>query len=131
MTIPTPISVWHKAWTADSNALDGHGNPVVTYAEAVERRAQAIIEASSKEVIPPDAAYLNRTETLLKMSVPDVTVYSQRDQIIIGATQFDNYGKPTDGVEYHVEAVPMNNKLGPLPLLNGLVGGTVQIRRVT
>lgn len=128
-TIPATITVYHKAWT-ETGATDAHGNPVTGYGTAIPRQVQAISLAESREIISPDAAYLNRTETLLEMAVPDGSVYAQKDQIILGATGIAN-GDPVGGVEYHVEAVPSDNKLGFLPLLNRMLGAVVQIRRVT
>jgi hypothetical protein len=129
-TIPAPITVYHKVWTqTDEN--DSHGNPIIRLADPVPRRVQSIAQADSHEIISPQAAYLSRTETLLNMAVPNPSLYQPKDQVIIGATGLDNNRNPVGGVAFHVEEIPSDNRLGPLPLLNRMVGGVVQIRRVT
>lgn len=131
-TIPTPLTVYHKVWTA-TGAQDAHGNDVYVFAAPVARKVHSINEfgrrGSSHEVVSPD--YLNRTETALEMGVPDGSIYNPKDQIIIGATGVDSNGNPIGGVEYHVEAIPSNNQQGPFTLLNRLVGAAVRMRRVT
>jgi hypothetical protein len=132
VTIPTPITIYHKPWIAEGGT-DAHGNAVHDFGTAVARKVQSINEfgrrGSSHEVISSD--YLNRVETVLEIGVPDVSIYAPRDQIIIGATGVDGNGIPVGGIEFHVEGVPSDNKLGPLPLLNRMLGGAVRVRRVT
>jgi hypothetical protein len=76
--------------------------------------------------VSPD--YLNRVETLLEIGVPDVTLYKPKDIVLIGPSYA---GSPTDGVAFHVEGDPSDNRLGPFPLLNRILGGAVRVRRVT
>lgn len=132
VSIPTPNTIYHRPWIADGGT-DAHGNDVRSFGPAVARKVQSINEfgrrGSSHEVISPD--YLNRIETVLEIGVPDVSVYAPRDQIIIGATGVDATGQPVGGTEFHIEGTPSNNKLGPLPLLNRMLGGSVRVRRVT
>ena len=132
MLIPTPITIYHKPWTA-TGSTDAHGNPTYGAGAAVARQVQSINEfgrrGSSHEIVSPD--FVNRAETVLEIGVPDVSPYNQKDLIIIGATGGDNSGNPIGGLEFHVEGVPSNNKLGPLPLVNRMLGGAVRVRRVT
>ena len=135
-TIPAPITVYHQVWTeTGTDTLDGitHGNPGGYLAAAVPRKVQAINEfgrrGSSHEIV--DVDYLERVETMLEIGVADVTIYNPRDEIIIGATGVDGDGNPIGGVAFHVEGDPSENRSGPLPLLNRLVGGSVRVRRVT
>jgi len=131
-SIPAPITVYHRPWIT-TGATDAHGNPAYALGPTVARKVQAINEfgrrGSSREVVSPD--FVNRAETVLEIAVPDATLYHQKDQVIIGATGTDNAGEPVDGLEFHVEGVPSDNKLGPLPLLNRMIGGVVRVRRVT
>jgi hypothetical protein len=131
-TVPAPITIYHQVWT-DSGTTDTHGNPVAGLAAPVPRQVQAISEfgrrGSSHEIINVD--YLNRVETLLEIGVPDVSIYNQQDEVIIGATGVDDDGNPIGGVAFHVEGTPSDNKLGPFPLLNNILGGSVRVRRVT
>jgi hypothetical protein len=130
-TIPTPITVWHQVWT-ETGTLDAHGNPVTFLADPVPRQVQSITEfgrrGSSHEIISPD--FLNRAETVLEIGVPDASLYSPKDEIIVGATA-DDSGLPVGGTAFHVEGQPSDNKMGPLPLLNRMLGGAVRVRRVT
>jgi hypothetical protein len=84
---------------------------------------------SSHEIV--DVDYLDRVETTLVIGVADVTLYSEEDVIIIGATGLDGAGNPIGGTAYHVEGDPTDNRLGPFPLLNKMLGGTIRVRRVT
>ena len=131
VTIPTPYTVYHQVFTA--GASDAHGNPVYSYAAPVARQVQAINEfgrrGSSHEIVSPD--FDNRAETVLEMAVPDPSLYSVRDLVIVGATGVDGDGNPIGGNAYHVEGLPSDNRFSPFPLLNNLVGGAVRIRRVT
>lgn len=130
-TIPTPITLYHqvRAWGAD----DAHGNPSSSLAAPVARKVQAISEfgrrGSSHEIVSTD--YLLRTETVLEIGVPDPSVYNPDDIVILGATGVDGEGNPIGGTAYHVEGGPSDNRLGPLPLLNRILGGAVRVRRVT
>lgn len=131
-TVPTPITVYHQVWT-EPGGNDAHGNPTGYLANAVPRQVQAINEfgrrGSSHEIV--DVDYLLRIETMLEMGVADPNLYNPKDEIIIGATAFDGDGNPTDGVAFHVEGDPSDNRMGPFPLLNKLLGGSVRLRRVT
>ena len=131
-TIPTPITIYHRSWLG-TGAPDAHGNPTTSLSAPVARKVQSINEfgrrGSSHEVISAD--YLNRDNTVLEMGVPDTSVYHQQDQVIIGATGVDSNGNPVGGFEFHVEGTPSDNTLGPLPLLGGMIGGAVRVRRVT
>lgn len=130
-SIPSPITVYHRVWT--QGATDAHGNPTESWGNAVVRKAQAINEfgrrGSSHEIV--DADYLERVETALQMGVADPSPYSPRDLVIIGATEFDANGNPTDGTAFHVDGQPSDNRMGPFPLLNKLLGAAVRLRRVT
>lgn len=131
-TIPEPITVYHQVWTA-TGENDGHGNPVAYLAPAVARRVQAIAQfgrrGSSHEVVSPD--YLDRVETTLEIAVADPTIFNERDEIIIGATGLDDDGIPVGGTAFHVEGDAVDDRLGPFPLLNKLLGGAVHVRRIT
>lgn len=119
-TVPTPITILHKVrvW---SDEPDAHGNPVSTLADPVERKVQSVNEfgrrGSSHEIVSTD--YLERVETMLEIGVPDPSLYGPDDVVIIS------------GVAFHVEGEPSDNRLGPLPLLNRILGGAVRVRRVT
>ncbi len=130
-TVPTPITIYHKAYVKGVN--DAHGNPVESWAVPVARQVQAISEfgrrGSSHEIVYPD--YLNRVETTLEIGVPDVSLYSSRDLVVIGATGVDGQGNPVGGVAFHVEGEASENRLGPFPLLNKILGGAVRVRRIT
>lgn len=131
-TVPTPITIYHQVWTQEET-LDAHGNPIAYLADPVPRKVQAINEfgrrGSSHEIV--DVDYLGRVETLLEIGVTDISLYAEKDLVIIGASGSDEDGNPIGGVAFHVEGVPTNNKTGPFPLLNGLLGGSVRVRRVT
>ena len=131
LSIPALHTVYHQALTA--GASDAHGNPVYSYGTPVARQVQAINEfgrrGSSHEIVSPD--FDNRAETVLELAVPDPTVYSVRDLVIVGATGVDGDGNPIGGTAYHVEGLPSDNRFSPFPLLNNLVGGAVRMRRVT
>ena len=77
------------------------------------------------------ADYLLRVETMLEMGVADPSLYSEKDLVTLGATGVDGNGNPIGGVAFHVEGEPSDNREGPLPLLNKLLGGAVRMRRVT
>lgn len=131
-SFPTPITVYHQVWT-ETGGTDTHGNPVAALAPAVARKVQAINEfgrrGSSHEII--DVDYLLRTETMLEMGVADVTLYNPKDEVIIGATGLDGNGNVVGGTAFHVEGNPSDNRMGPFPLLNKILGGAVRLRRVT
>lgn len=131
-TIPAPISIYHQVWTV-TGEKDAHGNPVTYWAPAVERKVQAINQfgrrGSSHEIVSAD--YLARVETTLEISVPDVTIYNERDLVTVGATGLDTDGNPVGGTAFHVEGAGIDNRLGPFPLLNKILGGSVHIRRIT
>jgi hypothetical protein len=130
-TIPTPITIYHAAWTEGVN--DAHGNPTESYAAWVARKVQGVAQfgrrGSSHEIV--DVDYLARVETVLEIGVADVTVYSERDLVLIGATGVDGDGNPVGGTAFHVESYPDDNRLGPFPLLNKILGGVIRVRRVT
>ena len=135
-TVPTPITIYHKVFVdSGPDTWNGitHGNPAESWNAPVARQVQAINEfgrrGSSHEIV--DADYLNRVETMLEIGVPDVSLYNPRDIVIIGATGVDGQGNPVGGVAFHVEGEPSENRRGPLPLLNKMLGGSVRVRRVT
>ena len=131
-TIPAPITIYHQAWTT-TGQKDGHGNPIEYWAPAVARKVQAINQfgrrGSSHEIVSPD--YLDRVESTLEISVPDPTIYNERDLVTVGATGVDGNGNPIGGTAFHVEGEGIDNRLGPFPLLNKLLGGSVHVRRIT
>jgi hypothetical protein len=127
-TVPTPITIYQKVYV--EGADDAHGNPIESWDDPVARKVQSINEfgrrGSSHEIVSPD--YLNRVETMLELGVPDVTLYKPKDIVLIGP---DYAGSATEGVAFHVEGDPSENRLGPFPLLNRILGGAVRVRRVT
>ena len=133
-TIPTPLTIYHQIWTATGD-LNHQGDQTFFLAPSIPRKVQAITEfgrrGSSHEIVSAD--YLARVETMLEIGVPDPTLYNPEDEVIIGAsgTQFDDDGNPTDGFAFKVEGDPSDNRMGPLPLLNGILGGAVRVRRIT
>lgn len=131
-TIPTPITIYHQVWT-DTGGTDAHGNPVAGLAAPIPRQVQSINEfgqrGSSHEIVNPD--YLARVTSVLEIGVQDISIYNERDEVILGASGVDDDGFPIGGTAYHVEGYPTDNRLGPLPLLNNLLGGSVRVRRVT
>jgi hypothetical protein len=68
---------------------------------------------------------------MLEMGVADVTLYNPKDEVIIGATGLDGNGNVVGGTAFHVEGNPSDNRMGPFPLLNKILGGAVRLRRVT
>ena len=68
---------------------------------------------------------------MLEIGVADCTIYGEKDEVIIGATGLDDNGNPIGGTAFHVEAYPDDDRLGPFPLLNKLLGGSIRVRRVT
>lgn len=130
-TVPTPITIYHEVYVEGANDL--HGNPVESWNAPIARQVQSINEfgrrGSSHEIVSPD--YLNRVETMLEIGVPDVSVYSPKDLVILGASGVDESGNPIGGVAFHVEGDPSDNKQGPFPLLNRILGGAVRVRRIT
>ena len=130
-TIPTPITVYHQAWV--TGVADAHGNPVESYADPVARKVQGISQfgrrGSSHEIV--DVDYLARVETVLEIGVPDCTVFSEKDLVTIGASGLGDDGNLIGGTTFHVESYPDDNRLGPFPLFNKLLGGVVRVRRVT
>lgn len=101
-----------------------------SWAAPVARKVQAVNEfgrrGSSHEIVSPD--YLNRVETTLELGVPDVTLFKAKDIVLIGPGYA---GSPTQGVAFHVEGFPSEDRFGPFPLLNKILGGSVRVRRVT
>lgn len=130
-SIPTPITVYHLVWVDGVN--DAHGNPAGSLAPAVPRKVYGISQfgrrGSSHEIV--DVDYLARVETVLELGVPDCTLYSEKDNVIIGASGLDDDGNVVGGTAFHVESDPDDNRLGPFPLFNKLFGGAVRVRRVT
>lgn len=130
-SIPAPITIYHQVWIDGEN--DVHGNPVGSLADPVARKVYAISQfgrrGSSHEIVDDD--YLARVETVLEMAVPDCTLYSEKDEVIIGASGLDGDGNVVGGTAYHVESDPDDNRAGPFPLFNKLLGGAVRVRRVT
>jgi hypothetical protein len=131
-TVPTPITVYHQVWTA-TGEKDAHGNATFYLAPSVPRKVQAINEfgrrGSSHEIVSAD--YLERIETMLEIGVPDPTLYNPDDEVIIGASGLDDDGNPIGGFAFKVEGDPSDNRMGPLPLVNRILGGAVRVRRIT
>ena len=135
-TVPTPITIYHQVFNdSSSDTFNGisHGNPGESWDAPVARQVQAINEfgrrGSSHEIVSAD--YFERVETMLEIGVPDVSLYNERDIVILGATGVDGGGNPVGGTAFHVEGEPSENRRGPLPLLNKMLGGSVRVRRVT
>jgi len=130
-TIPAPITIYHQAWTLGAN--DTHGNPVESFAAPVPRQVQVVAQfgrrGSSHEIVSPD--FLSRVESTLEIAVADPTIYNERDIVIIGATGVDGNGNPVGGTAFHVEGLGIDDRLGPFPLLNKLLGGSIHVRRIT
>lgn len=130
-TIPQVLTIYHQKLI--NGGTDGHGNPVQTLAAPVARKVQSISQfgyrGSSHEIVSPD--FLARVETTIEIAVSDPSIYSERDQVIVGATGADSQGNPIGGTAFHVEGAPMDDRLGPLPLLNRMLGGSIHVRRIT
>ena len=134
-TIPAPFTVYHQQYL-QSDETDAHGNPIASFGPWVARPVQSINDfgnaahrADDREIV--DSTLSNRTDVDIELGVPDVTVYHERDIVIVGAEGVDSNGNPVGGTAYHVDGPPSDNRQSPFPLLNNLLGGGLVVRRVT
>lgn len=140
-TIPAPYTAYHQVWTTELDdsgnpVKDNHGNNVAYLAPPVPRPVQSInllgnaeFRTDAREVVSSE--FTNRSDVLVEVGVPDVSLYKERDVVILNASGADENGNPIGGTAYHVDGPPADNQQSPFPLLSKLVGGGIVVRRVT
>lgn len=134
----TPWTIMHIVRYEDTTGdKDEHGNwPVVEeppVARQIYSQTQFGRRGSSHVVMGPEFA--ERTETILHLAVPDPTVYSSGDQILLfcqfdGEETAENY-VPETGVAYYVDGDPAEERMSPWPSLTMQFGGVVKVLRAT
>ena len=130
----TPWQCVHIVRWEDTTRTDEHGNYLVVEDPPVIRNFYDVSQfgrrGSSHEVM--GAEFQERVETILHMSVPEPTLYSAGDGIILYADLDDNGDYvPDSGVLYWVDGDPAEDRMSPWPRLTMQFGGVVKIRRIT
>jgi hypothetical protein len=131
---PTPWPVAHIVRYEDQTQRDEHGNYVVVDEPPVIRWIYSYSQfgrrGSSRLVEGPE--FQERTDTILHLAVPDTTVYSSGDQVLLNP-QIDGQGNYVagTGVAYWVDGDPADEVTSPWPRYTQVLGGVVKIRRVT
>lgn len=133
---PTPHRLAHiRRWEDLDAPVDEHGNAPVREDPPVVRRVYSVSQfgrlgVSSREVI--SAEYEERSDTTLRVAVPDPSVYSPADQVLLWIkVDADGQYVPETGVAYWVDGVPADDRQSPWPSLTRSMGGVVKVRRVT
>jgi hypothetical protein len=133
---PTPYRLAHIRRWEDLNApVDEHGNAPVVEDPPVVRRVYSVSQfgrlgISSREVI--SAEYAERSDTTLRVAVPDPTVYSAADRVLLWIKlDADGQYVAGTGVAYWVDGVPADDRQSPWPSLTRSMGGILKVRRVT
>jgi hypothetical protein len=132
---PTPWPVAHIVRYEDtSGEKDEHGNwPIVDEAPVIRyiySYSQFGRRGSSRLVEGPE--FQERTDTILHLAVPDPTLYSANDQIIMNPELDGNGDYVADsGDAYWIDGDPASEVTSPWPRYTKLLGGVVKIRRVT
>jgi len=133
---PTPHLLAHiRRWEDLDAPVDEHGNAPVREDAPVIRRAYSISQfgrlgVSSREAISEE--YAERSDTTLRVAVPDPELYSAADQVLVSPeVDADGQYVPDTGLAYWVDGVPADDRLSPWPGLTRSMGGVLKLRRVT
>jgi hypothetical protein len=114
------IPVQHQVWT-DNGTRDSHNKPIHSLAPPVTRMVEAIYPLHMRPRRDPvTVEYEARTETDLLMSVPDATIYSKNDRVLI------------KGKAFLVQNDPRNwGGDDPFGFDKTMFGGQIHLKRIT
>lgn len=118
---PCLVEIQHQIWT--STGTDAHGNPTGSLSAPITRMIIGIQQLGDGRVDPISVDYDERTITDLILEVPDPTLYSKLDNVLI----YDG----ADWEAYEVQGKPVSWSRGlPFQRYAAIFGGTVHVRRV-
>lgn len=91
--LPTPYMIQVERWSANAASRDAHGNPVESYAAAVDVAVHWIVGADSAEGV---AGGRRHAEAVLQVGAPAGTVVAERDRVVINGARWQVVGEPLD-----------------------------------
>lgn len=89
--LPTPYTVGHRVFS--STGRDSHGNPIKTFAPAVDLKVCGIAPGAMAE---PDNINRDLSVVLFSLFCPAGTVVGELDRIVMGVDEYDIEGRPKD-----------------------------------
>lgn len=132
---PTPYTIGHIVRYEDVDGdKDEHGNFPVVEEPLVLRKIYSYSQfgrrGSSRTVEGPE--FQDRTDTVIHLAVPNPTVYSAGDQVLLDI-ELDDDGEYIEesGTAYWVDGLAADERTSPWPKYTNNMGGVVKIRRVT
>jgi hypothetical protein len=124
--IPTTYTIGHRVWSTGAKNING--NIKGTHAAAVPRPCQGFYQSGTQQ--PISAEYATRQAQEIIVMVPDGSIYSKRDEILIGGAAVDDHtytGGRAFFFEGHVEGFLQGS---PFPEINGAFGDLLHLKRV-